>query len=374
VAWLLVAASLLLNGAVVSRGVHLAHDSAAYVASAQALAEGDVSAGRPGGWFVLKSAIALSEALTGGFIGLLVFQILVAGLACFAVYDLARRLGGVRAGVFASVLLVADLDVARFHAYVLTDSLYTSLVAISVWAIYWAERRGMPWRYVVAFAVTGVAAALRPNGWLLPVVALGCWNLAAFRRRPWVVGPLAVLVLGVALAVLAPTIRQIVNFEDPGGYVRRGEVVADLHAWFVAMPAEPGDGSLLAYILRHPAQTFILAFARIAVELAHVRPVYSLTHNVLITLVVLAVYPLAASAFWQFRRERLTQLIAATVVTQLLIVSVTGADWDGRYLLFVFPLILLLAGCGLVKLQASISGRVPALQGIAGRSAFSRHD
>jgi hypothetical protein len=353
----LVAASLLLNGFLISRGARTGNDSAGYMAGALALLEGDASVGRPGGWFVLKSAIAASEALTGGLTGLLVLQVIVAGLACIAVFKMAEHLNGVRAGVYASVLLVADVDIARFHAYVLTDSLYTSLLAIAVLAIYWAGERGTSWRHVVALGVTGLCAAVRPNGWLVPMVALGYWWYPAFRRRPWLVGPLAAGALAALVWVLTPAITQVIDFEDPGGYLQRGEVVADLHTWLLRMPQEPTAMPVADYVFRHPGETLVLALTRLAAELAHVRPVYSAAHNAVILVMVVAIYPLAAIGFWLARSQRLAQLMLATIVTQLLIVCVTGADWDGRYVLFVFPLVLGFAGCGIAWMQTSLGRR-----------------
>jgi hypothetical protein len=353
----LVAASLLLNGFLISRGARTGNDSAGYLAGGQALLEGDASVGRPGGWYLLKAAIAGSEALTGGLTGLLVLQVIVAGLACLAVYALTAQLNGVRAGVFAGALLIADLDIARFHAYVLTDSLYTSLVPIAVLTIYWADERGPSWRHVVALGVAGLCAALRPNGWLMPVVALGYWSYPAFRRRPWLIGPLAAGAVAATVWVLAPTIGQVIDFEDPGGYLQRGEVVADLHTWLLPMPQEAVTTTLADYMRQHPAETFALGVARVGAELAHVRPVYSAAHNALIFVMVAVVYPLAAVGFWLARTQRLAQLMLATIVTQLLIVFVTGADWDGRYVLFVFPLVLGFAGCGIARVQASLAGR-----------------
>src|SRR5262249_50251305 len=161
--------------------------------------------------------------------------VIVAGLACMAVYTLAAQLHGGRAAVFACALLIADFDIARFHAYVLTDSLYTSLIPIAVLTIDWAGNRAPGWRHVIALGVTVLCAALRPNGWLLPLVALGYWGYPAFRRRPWLVGPLAAGVLAAMVWILEPTIGQVIGFEDPGGYLRRGEVVADLGTWQLRM-------------------------------------------------------------------------------------------------------------------------------------------
>jgi hypothetical protein len=67
--------------------------------------------------------LAIAEAAGIGHVGVVVVQILVAACATMALYDLGRQLGGRLAGVLAASFFIADYDIARWHLYVLTDSL-----------------------------------------------------------------------------------------------------------------------------------------------------------------------------------------------------------------------------------------------------------
>ena len=49
-----------------------------------------------------------------------------------ALFDLDCQLRGPIAGALAAALFVIDLDIARWHVYVLTDSPYISLVILTV--------------------------------------------------------------------------------------------------------------------------------------------------------------------------------------------------------------------------------------------------
>ena len=68
-------------------------------------------------------------------------QMTVAGLAAIAQYDLGRRLHGHGAGLLAAGLLVANPDISRWHTFLLTDSLYTSMVVPTLWAVHLAAIR-----------------------------------------------------------------------------------------------------------------------------------------------------------------------------------------------------------------------------------------
>ena len=77
--------------------------------------------------------------------------------------------------------------------YLLTDSLYISLVAIATWAVHRAAERPGPRAYVLAAVVLIISALVRPNGWLLIPIAAIYWiarsDLGRFpKRAPAVAG------------------------------------------------------------------------------------------------------------------------------------------------------------------------------------------
>ncbi|MET0163704.1 MAG: hypothetical protein ABW318_01710, partial [Vicinamibacterales bacterium] len=90
-----------------------------------------------------------------------------------------------------------------------------------------------------------------------------------------------------------------------------------------------------------------LMLARLGVHLAHVRPFYSTAHNAVIVLWLLPIYALAGIAFWTSRGQALTRWCALAFASQALVVALTHADWDGRYLAHVMPIVYPFAGAGL---------------------------
>jgi len=72
----------------------------------------------------------------------------------------------------AAAFFVVDYDIARWHLYVLTDSLYISLVVIVTWAAHRAVGRGVS-AYLAASGALLLIALIRPNGWIMvPIVAI----------------------------------------------------------------------------------------------------------------------------------------------------------------------------------------------------------
>jgi 4-amino-4-deoxy-L-arabinose transferase-like glycosyltransferase len=316
------------------------------------------------------ATVALFKASGLGLVGVVAAQVLVAGLAACALYDLGRRLGGTWVGLLAAAASALNPDVVRWHVYILTDSLYISTVALVVWCVYTADS----WRSRLGSAALVLAAALlRPNGWLLVLVA-GCYWGGDFVKG-WVTRGLALAALAGCFVLAFFTLltlhpRLLTN--DPDQMLRRGEVIWGYPPARLAMPPDPapapaGLPGALGYALRHPWATARLAAARVGTELIHARPTYSALHNAAVLAVVLPLYLLAILGFVANRRHPLARLLAAVTVSHLLVQAVTYADWGGRFLLYIFPLIGVLSAAGTARalrlVMAEGGGQVKAKSG-----------
>ena len=99
------------------------------------------------------------------------------------------------------------------------------------------------------------------------------------------------------------------------------------------------------------AQSVHLGVLRVLTALAHVRPFYTPFHNLAVLCLMTPVYLLAVVGLIRARREPLAALVAAVVALHLLVIAITHSDWDGRCLLFVLPLIGVLAAKGLAAVR-----------------------
>jgi 4-amino-4-deoxy-L-arabinose transferase-like glycosyltransferase len=137
------AGSIAINlGLLAILGVQRGADTVRYLASAADLLAGRFR-GQNGLLYIgYNGLLAVSEAAGGGELGVIVVQFLAAACATLALYDLGRQLAGRLAGALAAAFFVIDYDIARWHLYLLTDSLYISLVPIATWAVHRAAERG----------------------------------------------------------------------------------------------------------------------------------------------------------------------------------------------------------------------------------------
>jgi hypothetical protein len=121
------------------------------------------------------------------------------------------------------------------------------------------------------------------------------------------------------------------------------------------MPSDPAPikgewSALFSYVVRHPFASFRLGITRIFIELVHVRPFYSFRHNLVLLLSLPFLYLLALMGLKVNRERSLTHLILLAVGSQLFVVAITFADSDGRFLLYVLPLVCLFSSCAAASL------------------------
>lgn len=281
-------------------------------------------------------------------------QIIVSAFAAVALYLLGRDLYGPTGGLAAAAIFIANMDVARWAAFLLTDSLYISFVAFSLLAIHRA--RSVPTAIVAVLTIV-FTALLRPNGWMFIPIAAVYWILRATtgRTRAFKATSIAiVLVAFVVITAAVSPVKKAVDAERPEHWLRAGVVLWNSDAWLVTMPIDRVEGSGwtsgLHYGLRHPIASARLALIRVGAELYHARPSFDARRNLWIFCFYLPLYILAAIGFARARHEALARLAAAVVVAHLALVALTFADNDGRFLLYCVPSLSLFAGGGAAEL------------------------
>ena len=337
------ASSVLVNLVLLAwSGIRHGADTSRYLASANDLLAGGWFRGAGGHLYIgYNAVVAACEAIGAGEAGVMAVQIAAASLATIALYDLGRQLRGRLAGVLAGVFLIVDYDIARWHLYVLTDSLYISLVIVSTWFVHRAVGRGI-WGYLEATGVFVLTALIRPNGWILAPLAaiywLACSELRTRYKYATAVGVVLVFLGGVVTALL---IARGASPPSPPGAPPR---INSEHLPFQETPLERSV---------NPRRMW----GRLMMELGHVRPPFSARHNTMIIAMLAVVYPLAVWGFIRTLGQPLSRLIAGVIGAHLLVIAVTFSDTDGRYLLYTFPLIVVFAACGAVALRETAARR-----------------
>ncbi len=196
-------------------------DGASYVATARAIAGGDLLAGREAFWQPPLYAYFLAPliALFGPRLApIYVAQAALGALSCVLVYFVGRRLFGERAAVCAGLVMALYGPLIHFDAQPLIPVLYVALVLGGLLQTLRAES-ARAWG--LAGILWGLAATATPNV-LLAVPVVAAWALHGRRRvaparadlrRP--VLPVAVFLAGVAAPVGMVAARNLAVAGEP---------------------------------------------------------------------------------------------------------------------------------------------------------------
>jgi len=345
-----ICSSLAINFAIlVNRGVFLGGDSLRFVDGADRVFHHVEFGGKQASYSGYIFFLVFLRYLQLSSVGVVAVQICFAAVAGLALYELANHLAGRVAGLLAAILFLLNPDIFRWNLFVLTDALYIDFVILACWAIWKAS--GSLWTKTLSFAVVLFASSIRPNGWLLPLIAVFYWILLEVKHRLAKISLIGALLVsfGFGLSRGQFFVSGIEN-ESPLSALHNKVII-----WGYPHPFEGALGSrsvdwkrLSLYVVKNPVSTMKLAALRVAAEFGHVRPFYSKLHNMALLLFLPAIYASAVYGFWQLRNEPLVLLMIAIVLYHTLIVAAFFADWDGRFLLYIFPLIGVLSSSGAV--------------------------
>jgi 4-amino-4-deoxy-L-arabinose transferase-like glycosyltransferase len=335
-------------------GPRFANDSARYLLFAQGVADRFYFEPGHNLRYVLYPVFqSLWLWLGWGWWGIVAGQMAVSALATRAVYRGTRRLADGRRGAaaLATLLFIAWPDIQQFNVFLLTESLFISLVALSFGA-FTRVRHGRRADWLLLLLVLALTALARPNGFLVGLAA-ALAGLDALRRQP---NPRPWRAALLALALLSPLLWLALNHQLATYYLmdtyQRGELIFRYQLWAVhqAQPLHmppPGTGPaarVLYFAAHNPLYLGRLMLGKLFVFVSYLKPHYSLAHRAIGVLVLWPAYWLAARAA---RRQELWRpariFLAAIFLLQTAIIMLTVDDWDVRFLAPVLTVVFVLA-------------------------------
>jgi hypothetical protein len=223
-----------------------------------------------------------------------------------------------------------------------TESFFTCMAVLFLERITRDER---PKWSVWLFA--SIVLFTRPVGILFVGPAIIWWisNAAGGERRAlwW-------LIQGAfLLAVLAlPGIDR-----DKLRIIVEGEVISGSSRYPGAIDRLEGSSVMAAQwllIKEHPVGEVLgLFFRRISSLFTLTRPWYSSGHNALLAAHYL-LYPLAVIGWIRYRRDRRIALLSIVLLFNALLIGFTYDEWSGRFLVPLFPILILFAASGVATL------------------------
>lgn len=343
-------------------GVQSASDTGRYLAGADALLAGTALPGKSGSYLGYNLFVAVFRFAGLGSTAVVLGQILLAGIACISMYFIGVKLAGPRAGLAAAALYAVYPDVQMWNFYILTESVFISMLIISTGLL--VHARG-PGGYLIAAPVILFTMVVRPNGVILAVAVFAFIVFRMIRQRRYGL----LLALGVSCAIGAAfavgALSDRLAHENIGAHLREGTVIWGYQGLRLpmALDAVPeaghvGIAELIGLMAVDPPGFIRLFLVRIAASIVHARPYWSLLHNAFTLITLAAIYFYAWRGVRQSGPGDVVVLALSMVAAQGAVVGATFADWDGRHLAAVLPMVFLMAAPALASSVGGLSGTV----------------
>lgn len=337
-------------------GVKLAIDSERYLGAAENMSRGVALQGREFQFTGYIALIALIKVLNLKLIWLVGLQIVMALLAALAIFDSVRMLTKHKiAALLAVGLYLCNPFLVCWHQYIMTESLYTSLVVVFSWTLIKILTTPRVLYYLVSISVVVAALLIRPNGWvLLPVMGMAVLMSFLKSRKKILIGSLVLVLLFVGLMSLVSAFSKSVMLISPVVNLQRGLTVWGHDELNLSMPqqADADTTSMAAafgYVAKHPLHSLKLGAVRAAYSLVHIRPYHDWRYQLHILLWIVPAYIFALLALIKKRKHKALQILFWLVLAHLFVIAVSYAEHDSRFDTYILPVFYIIAGMGITQ-------------------------
>jgi hypothetical protein len=323
------------------KGIQIVHDSQRFMNESLAWHNGHFEYSFKYWYSIYIAILTLVFLLTHSFLGVIFLQLLLSIFSLLYFYKALQTYTSVRYALIGVSFLILYLPIQQWNWYVLTESFYFSFLVLCCAAFLLNKRRLV---LLCLFMVMGI----RPTGFTLLLALLVAWydGHAVSNQKKYFTLGLTIPVLLVLVYFMNTHTLAFVQFLKASFSL--GEVICGSPLWSV--------NTTYSYTSKHYSlfyelymivvqywQTFIPLFVlKILVLLTDVRPYYHWFHNVFILLFLIPFYSMLIYRF-RIQTWNVIRLVAIVfVILNATIVGMTYVDWDGRFLVPLFPFLVLL--------------------------------
>ncbi|QSE95882.1 glycosyltransferase family 39 protein [Fulvivirga lutea] len=345
-------------------GVKVVNDSPRYIGYAQNLNSGFYIDPLNIWYFTYVVFVYVHQFFTESLVPIVVSQYLLGLVAIFALHQATKKLTGHNVvAMIACLLFIFYPDNLFWHSYILTESIYSSLLCISLYFIIKYIENKSTKNLITLLVILVLCFFAKPTSpalilALITPIAITFYSNPSYRAFK-LVGSVLAFCLVLFLANEMLTMHRVMLIYS------KGDIIFAMHQ----IPSNPFSQML---IIEPPADLYIpdeegpllynmtsfifnnfffwvkLVAAKFLVFISHVRPYWSWGHIVASIVMIWPSYYFTAIAI---RRKLINStFLSALFVYALihsLIVSGTWVDWDARFFVPLYPALAILSALGI---------------------------
>jgi hypothetical protein len=344
-------------------GIMISVDSELYIDNANSITIGDWPQNREFFYSAYSSIIAVLIFFRLKVTWIVLFQIIISGMAIISIYKITQRISKNNIAPFiACSLYLLWYEFQQWNLIVYTDSLFANSVVIAVFLLISAKnKRG----YFFATILITFVVLIRPTGvgFLIAILGYILYDIIHLNREKPIFNVLVlILFFGFSLIILNEVLRGFIT-SFMYSYAN-AEIIYPKISIGIEKPEGldlPNDTfqpliQLMLFIIRNPYYMVKISIIKGLLFLAHIKPYYSLLHNVFIACFLYPIYYFTIQGFKSISKNKINVFTVVFLVFQFLAISLTSENWDGRFLLPILPWIFIYASIGISQIFY-LSGR-----------------
>jgi len=333
-------------------GIRIANDSRRYIALASQLAvDGDIVFGKHFWYIGYIGFLALCFKAGFFFSTIITLQVVLNGLSCLALGVISNILFKNKKISYVVIFFyILFIELHSFSYYILTESFYISMLIFSFLIMIQGSRLI---HYLIIAPFLLITSLIRPSGCILFTsfflfLMTSYWPL--IKKNKYIFYSLVFIFFSAGLFLLNIILKNfnIVNEYAKGETIfRYSSAKLSVNGVWIPSSTEEPLIQFVQFVFYNPLFFSKLVCFKLYYFFIHAKPYYSFYHNVYILSLLCMVYVFAFFGFLKSKiKKQVLVFICLFIVLQAAMVGLTVEDWDGRFLMPLFPFLSLFAGAG----------------------------
>lgn len=298
--------------------------------------------------------LAFIKLLKIPLVSIVIIQIIVAIIAAFLMFRIIIQITESKIAALLSIFLfLCNPFITKWHLYILTESLYTSLILIYLITLYYAITNKNYYNYILTFILLLITISIRPNAWLLlPLSFVFIIIYSNWRKYTKITLSILIPISFILILAEISEINKSIMITTPIDNLENGITVWGHNELNLNMPKDSVINRTdwtagFSYVLKHPLASTKLACMRIWYSIIHIRPFHSVEYKTHVLIWILPAYLLTIIALVKFWRRKLIKLGFWFIATHLIVIALSYAEHDSRFDIYILPIFYLISGISL---------------------------
>lgn len=333
------------------QGISHGGDTSRYIDAAKyMLLEHSIPEGKAVAYMGYNLFVAVMFFFGLGEKSIVLVQVLMSFIASICLYRLAYNVSINKVASFlAMVFYIYAPEIQSWNFYILTDSLFISMVIVSLYLI---SNVGNRYQFIYTVPIVVWSAFIRPTGFLLLIASILYLALKIYRLLDKKYYVYFIILVILCLPPLYYVVNKMtIQMQVVDNYLK-GQIIWGYDANALSLPKNLqfdnfyGKNSIVDVVnftLHNLNFVIKLAVLKLVYLYVHVKPFYAVSHNLMIAFFYYPVYYFAIIGLLTIENTPQKLLLVTYLIGQTIIVMLTFEDWDGRFLHAIMPIVYIFA-------------------------------